>query len=267
MNDDEMSSPALLRATYQQKAAAYLFDTFPLIPRATDAARFLSLRAVYDRSEPSCLERVEQIRLNESVCMACGTLSYPMNTSSATILRSLKRGRTRRRRASRSKAAQLIKETVQKQRMGNTNTNPQLRKEIIEENQRIKLANLHRLGDGRSKHCVVNTCGFCGNERKKKGIEVKSIQKSYTKSIQKPKRDKSNSLVDSKKLKCEKDEFKDSNFISLPGKPAAAMPKTGFSFKQKKNTNPPLLLGGKKKKAKKQAAGSKLMDFLSSLND
>lgn len=134
----------------------------------------------------------------------------------------------------------------------------------------MKLANLHRLGDGRSKHCVVNKCGFCGNEKKKKGIEVKRIQRSTSniKSIQNQKRDNSNEPVDLKKMVGKKDDFKDSNFISLPGDKPAAAKKTGFSlFKHKQNSTPPLLSGGKKKKAKKQAAGSKLMDFLSSLND
>jgi hypothetical protein len=285
MNDNNKQSPAQLRTAYQKKAAAYLFGVNSLNSWIGDAARSLALRAVYERSDTSCGQNENGSNSsNDFACLACGTLSYPQETfrannyASKVIIRSMKRGRTRRRRASRSKAAQLSKEAIQKQRMGNTNTNPQLRKEIIEENQRMKLANLYRIGDGRSKHCVVNKCGFCANEKKRKGVEVKGVQKTGISGKKVKQKQVRESNISSSRQDIEKkDEFKDSNFISLPGNlkkgkagttnKAAAPSKIGYSFKQKQGNPPPLLSSGKKKKAKKQPAGSKLMDFLSSLND
>jgi hypothetical protein len=291
MNEEQQTTPSRLRTAYQQKAAAYLFsvDSLNTTSWIGDAARSLALRAVY--RQPSDTDdgngKESSSSWNELVCLSCGTLSYPHNVhnqvgdTSTVMLRPLKRGSTRRRRASRSRVAQISKESLQKQRMGNTNTNPQLRKEIIEQNQRMKLANLNRLGDGRSRHCVVNKCGFCGVERKRKGVEVKSAQKN--KSSKREKQSFQKSIVADLKRNEKKDVFDNSNFISLPGPQKkskanamksnttlAASSKTSFSFKNKQadlSKPAPLLTGGKKKKTKKKQPGSKLMDFLSSLND
>lgn len=145
----------------------------------------------------------------------------------------------------------------------------------MEQSARRKTAYSFRIGDGRSRQCIVNTCGHCGGVRKRKGADVKpNGRKIAAKKVQQ-------SVPKSPSVVSKKDEFQIGNdFISLPGNPkkrgnvatnkVTAAPKSGFSFKKTQSGNDntmPLLSGGKKKKVKKKQPGSKLMDFLSSLND
>ena len=286
MSKEQQQSPAQLRAAYEQDTAAFLFHIQVKSPHLWigNTARSLILRALYDQPFATQTSPNDQIvydrKWNEFVCLACGTLSYPqdmtnicVDTSSKTTLRAMKRGRTRRRRSSRSKALQYRKEYLHKQRShGGSNTNLQLRREVMEQGHRMKMASLHRLGDGKSRHSLVTKCGYCGEEKKRKGVEVKVSQsnraaKKDQQTVHKCVTDRSIGKTIEKQ-----DGFVESNFISFSdsqqkytSKPnnTVAVAKKGFSCKQ--NRSP--LLSGSTKKAKKKPASSKLMDFLSSLND
>ena len=131
---------------------------------------------------------------------------------------------------------------------------------------------------------MVTKCGYCGNERKRKGVEIKGAKIKDAKSAKRaaPK-------LELGREQPEKDEFCNSNFISLApygnkktqnsngglsakskraNAPQPAAAREGFSFKNKRSAEAKLMLpGGKKKKAKKPPASKGLMDFLSSLND
>ncbi len=100
----------------------------------------------------------------------------PLN--SHISLRPLKRGRTRRRRASRVKAKELHNRTLSLQRRGggggHHNTSIQLiRTETLQKEKIQRMASMYNLGDGRAKNCLVIECTFCGTKKKRKGIEIK----------------------------------------------------------------------------------------------
>ena len=112
----------------------------------------------------------------------------PLN--SHIYLRPLKRGRTRRRRASRVKAKELHNRTLSLQRRGggggggHHNTSIQLiRTETLQKEKIQRMASMYNLGDGRAKNCLVIECTFCGTKKKRKGIEIK---KSVTPSSPSP---------------------------------------------------------------------------------
>lgn len=289
--NEKIPTADLLRIAYQQKAATYLFSVAhqstinspkSSISWVGEAARSLALRTIYNKPNlsisihESTQKNSDDSKWSEFVCFTCGTLSHPQNpTSSTTILKSMKRGSTRRRRSSRSKARQCQRDLLLKQHLQSVSNNPQLKQEIKEKGTQRKMAYSYIIGDGRSRQCIVNKCGHCGGLKKRKGVNVKPGGR--TKRAKKiPSLQKSPPASRS-----QKDEFQGGNdFISLPcnlkesGNMATnkmtAAPKSGFSFKKKQACNDnsmQLLSGGKKKKVKKKQPGSKLMDFLSSLND
>ncbi|KAL7481874.1 hypothetical protein ACHAW6_007548 [Cyclotella cf. meneghiniana] len=313
--------PTQLRTAYQQHASAFLLQHAASRLYASwigDAARSLTLRAIYShpcKYNSSTHVKHQDLPATSSgsivswrdyVCMACGTPSYPLTPSSTLTctetpskinLRTLQRRRTRRRRSSRSRAAQLHKQSIFQKRIGNIGNTSNLHLALAwAEKQRELIASLHRLGDGSARHCVVVRCRFCGNEKKRKGIEVKSVGKEMKKrktpvAPTATSTKTSTSTMRSKEETKKKDEFDDSNFISLPNLESVAQkkrkedrvhhgvdtsalaPTKNFSFKNittttKSITTTSLLSGAKKKKAKRKPVTSTgLMDFLSSLND
>jgi hypothetical protein len=321
MNNDQQqtsqltASPTQLRLAYQQRASAFLFHHAASHPDTSwigDAARSITLRAIYSRPFEKNINDLTNntdstISWRDYACMACGTPSYPLSPSTTPptdaetpgkiTLRTLRRGRTRRRRASRSRASQYHKEALFQKRIGTFgNANNLHLASAWEEKQRIQMASIHRLGDGRAGHCVVIRCSFCGNEKKRKGVEItragKKIKKKKTIASSTATNIATRDCAKSSEKTKNQDECIDSNFISLPilGNRAqknkrkedrvhhdtnTAVPPKNFSFKNKTTTitttataTTSLLSGGKKKKVKKKPVSSKgLMDFLSSLND
>jgi len=207
-------------------------------------------------------------------CVTCGVsfLFTPQIMSSIRI-RSLKKGKSRRRRASRLKASKLIKdrEILQKHRgggrsfAGNSVNNSHGGTVMAVENIKLSLKESHeyrRVKDGMSKNCVVYTCGFCGNKYRWKGLckKRKELQKNC------------------------KDFYKDSHSPTLRKACTATLLESNENFLllSKSKNSPPfkkpkyvdakqsLDSARKKKKSQKAQVKSKksaLMDFLSSLND
>jgi len=148
-------------------------------------------------------------RWSDFVCMTCGTLLFPpppppspaCPAADAVIpdddagdglpllptgdvrLRPLKRGRTRRRRASRSRARDLHDRALSLQRRGggggggNSSTSDASRKDALSKERMRLVAYSHRLGDGRARNCIVAKCAHCGTRRKRKGVEVRKEEK------------------------------------------------------------------------------------------
>lgn len=160
--------------------------------------------------------------------------------------------------------------------------------------EKLRMAVMHCLGDGRSRQCVVTRCSYCGNKTKRKGIDV--AVKSSRRSVVGGERSKGTSNTVHEKRKQQKradadtieaakaktkqieSQIRDnSNYISLKsmGDSISYRPESkagttaSFSFKKKGSETTSLLGGGKKKggKARKPPPKSNLMDFLSSLND
>ena len=282
---------------------------------------------------------------SDCICMACGTLLLPpppppptltpvidddvfnaiivdeTNQSSTTpsllpvhshiSLRPLKRGKTRRRRASRVKAKELHNRTLSLQRRGGGNTNNNnnnnsssvqiLRNEILQKEQMQRMASMYNLGDGRAKNCIVIQCTFCGQKKKRKGMEIKKSilphpplpkssspkmgvvhaknkcgsQKKNNNNIIKPtseKVDVSTQIRDNTDF-ISLDSIKMSDGIAVVGmgRDARTRKQGGDINGQNEIVSPILVLqGGRKKKKKKRPETTKtsaLMDFLSSLND
>ncbi len=270
---------------------------------------------------------------SDCFCMACGTLLLPPpeidhGVSNASIvdetpsstttmspqllpvhshisLRPLKRGKTRRRRASRVKAKELHNRTLSLQRRrgggGNNNNNSNIQmiqKEILQKEKIQRMASMYNLGDGRAKNCIVIQCTFCGTKKKRKGMEIQKSNPPPPQSSS-PKMGvvhaKNNS--DSRKNKMERrlvvkptsekadvsSQIRDNtDFISLDsermssGIAVVGMGRDARTRKQGGDVDgqngivSPLLLLGKNKKKKKRPETTKtsaLMDFLSSLND
>lgn len=288
------------------------------------------------RKTTTLLQQSSMNSWSDCICMACGTLLLPpppspsletdeTNYSSTTnptppppppsllpvsshiCLRPLKRGKTRRRRASRVKAKEFHNRTLSLQRRGggggninSTTSSIQIRNETIQKEQMQRMASMYNLGDGRAKNCLVIKCTFCGMEKRRKGVEIKKSippQLSSTKNrVQRSRGSGSNHIMDAKHCSSQKPNkdgrklaepkgesmnvstqiHNNADFISLTmgGGNNARKRKEGGGGGDVDDSNKiisPLLSlqGGKKKKKKKpeMAKKSDLMDFLSSLND
>jgi hypothetical protein len=269
-----------------------------------DTARSISLRAIgpagdvnptLDASNDDHDGRISSTNQAEYVCMTCGTLLLPQTNSTNTnhtaasladlatlklsstaqckiSLRSMKRGRSRRRRASRCRAKELHNASLLMKRVGSTN-NAQVRMDAKRRKEVLKLADSYRIGDGKSAHCIVIQCKCCGSKVKRKGIDVKvkyarrKTEKSDVIRLNSSNNNNKNSVQTQKAGAVERktvaSQIRDNtDFISLAS--------FGSANQTKRTTNnTPLLQTGKKKKKKKQEPKKKsdLMDFLSSLND
>lgn len=287
------------------------------------------------------IRRLPHPSWSDFVCMTCGTFLFPPDPTSSTAAliasccvptppapspqtpslpppptstlpcniytRPLKRGRTRRRRASRSKAKELHDRALALQRRGgSSNAGADLRRDALLEERTRRVASSHRLGDGRARNCLVMKCARCGARKRRKGVEAKGAPKkgdgsavggggaAATKvasgniSSGKKRKDAGQPLGKARDVASQIHE--NSDYISLSslggGQEKNARPRQHDAPQQAKDVQPrkrkqgevgkesalPPLLGGssKKKKKKKNAPESKkrgLMDFLSSLND
>ena len=220
----------------------------------------------------SPLSKVDEYQIPNS------SLFEPSSTTNCKItLRRMKRGKSRRRRASRYRAKELHNASLLTKRVGSTN-NAQVRANLMAQKERMKVVDSYRLGDGKAKHCIIVECKFCGAKRKRKGIEVsvKNTRRKTEQSDAQASRSKNKNnqqsetkqtftkAVGSNKPQSIRSQIQDNNdFISL-----APFGKSKKQAAQKRMTNP-LLQAGKKKKKKQEPKSKKsnLMDFLSSLND
>lgn len=224
----------------------------------------------------------------------CNTPFIPSPLPNNIYLRPMKRGRTRRRRASRAKAKELHSRSLMLQRRGGPNANIELRKDALLKEEMQRIASSYRIGDGRSRHCLVMRCNFCGMKKKRKGMEVKSDKKK-SKVIDNDAGRKMRNVIQPKsggsrveKRKTVASQIHDNtDFISLSPLGGGSGKKSANANDQqqqhdgrqvntgerKQNTPEDAfispLLSSKKKKKKKKAEPKKgdLMDFLSSLND
>ena len=266
-----------------------------------DTARSISLRAigaagdVNPTSDDDRDGRISSTNQAEYVCMTCGTLILPQTDSTNTnhtaasltdlatlklpstaqckiSLRSMKRGRSRRRRASRCRAKELHNASLLMKRVGSTN-NAQVRMDAKRHKEVLKLADSYRIGDGKSAHCIVIQCKCCGSKVKRKGIDVtvkharRKTEKSDVIRLNSSNNNNKNSVQTQKAGSVERktvaSQIRDNtDFISL-----ASFGSTNQA--KRTNNDKPLLQTGKKKKKKTQESKKKsdLMDFLSSLND
>ncbi len=274
-----------------------------------DTARTVTLRSVAAAAEGGVPNNLgaHDISVKTSipnradyVCMTCGTFLLPQaesnsnyaaqsltelatNPTTATTnckisLQSMKRGRSRRRRASRCRAKELHNSSLLMKRAGSTN-NAQVRTNVMAQKELLKVADSYRLGDGKSKQCIVVECNFCGSKSKRKGIEVsvkntrgKTGQLDAKASSPKRKREKKTQTCHTpaqpkRNINTIDTQIRENNdFISL----ASFGKKKQQTAKKRPVNNDAPLLQDRKKKIKKQEPKSKksgLMDFLSSLND
>lgn len=252
-----------------------------------DTARSISLRAIgaagdvnptLDASNDDHDRRISTTN-QEFVCMTCGTLLLPQTNSTNTnhtaasltdlatlklvpstaqckiSLRSMKRGRSRRRRASRYRAKELHNASLLMKRVGSTN-NAQVRMDAKRRKEVLKLADSYRIGDGKSAHCIVIQCKCCGSKVKRKGIDVsvkharRKTEKSDVIRLNSSNNNNKNSVQTQKAGAVERktvaSQIQDNtDFISLAS--------FGSANQTKRTTNnTPLLQTGKKKKKKKQ---------------
>lgn len=294
-------------ATFREEVANFLFscdkklssspcDASPsLTSWIGDTARAVTLRSVATAGHIPMLSANESNSASvraDFICLACGTLLLPQHTATAYLrelakspnptslfepsptpdckisLRSMKRGRSRRRRASRCRAKQLHNASLLMKRTGGTN-NVQVRMTAIAQKDLLKVADSYRIGDGKSKHCIVIECNFCGAKRKRKGIEI-SVKNMRRRTEPTDATANCSKKTNKKKTQTNKErsvetQIRDNtDFISL-----VSFGDTQQGKKVEMNNDAPLLQIGKKKKKKQEPKNknSDLMDFLSSLND
>lgn len=307
---------SITTAAYRQEVANYLFSCDQKLSSSScrssitswigDAARTVTLRSVAAAAEgdPGAhdISAKTSVSLNRAdyVCMTCGTFLLPQAGSNSNYtassltklatnpttttnckisLQSMKRGRSRRRRASRCRAKELHNSSLLMKRAGSTN-NAQVRANVMAQKELLKVADSYRLGDGKSKQCIVVECKFCGSKRKRKGMEVsvKSTRRKTEQSDAKASRPKSKREKETQAHHAHAQSTKrnintigtqiqdNSDFISLA---SFGKSKQQATKKRPVKNATPLLQGGKKKKKKQEPKSKKsgLMDFLSSLND
>ena len=213
-------------------------------------------------------------------------------------IRPLKRGRTRRRRASRAKAKELHNRSLSIQRRGTSNTNMQLQSDTLLKERIERVVSSYRLGDGRAKNCLVMKCTYCGTKKKRKGVLVKADTKGSNSGKSKKvvggqadknahrKKGSNEETTSSGRIEKETKNVisqkirENTDYISLSSLVGASTAKKkndrqGDAARKRKlndaeQLTSPLLAGKKKKKKRKPAETTKkggLMDFLSSLND
>lgn len=177
-------------------------------------------------------------------CHACGSVLQPGKNKTTLRLRSVGRGTTRRRRASRRKAAELRSKKQASKGGGQKwkhNHDGQMNGEQEERN-------LFRVTDGTCRNVVVVTCGSCGWKLKHKGLppsrqQAVKAKKATKKAPEKPVSLPTNGLGD---------------VVALPHTPAGKVGKKKAGKGPRKAQRP---------LSSKKAKSSKLLDFLSSLND
>ena len=191
--------------------------------------------AVSSRESPSL-----DIPSSFMYCHACGSWLQAGKNGTTLRLRSVGRGKTRRRRASRQKAAEIRAKTQSSVAGGRKWRSQDTPDDDKEERD------LMRVTDGTCRNALVVTCGSCGYKLKYKGlppVRQQTISKL-----------KGNGHTESKEPVPK--GLGEGDVISLP--------KKGTKHASKRSKGK----GSTSRKQKKQAqSGSGLMNFLSSLND
>ena len=173
-------------------------------------------------------------------CHACGSLLQPGKNGTTVRLRSVGRGATRRRRASRRRAAEF-----RSKKQASVGGGRKWRGEGSSRmNDEKEERNFLRVTDGCCRNMVVVTCGSCGWKLKHKGLPPERQQPVKAKEI--PKNPISSSPDDL------------GDVVMLPNTPAG---KTGKNHAGKRSRKTKQSLSSKKTKS------SGLLDFLSSLNN
>ena len=227
------------------------------------------------------------------------TMSLLSNLNCNIRLRSMKRGRTRRRRASRTKAKQLTNRTLSLSRRGGSNSsggnnsnnvsNNAVQNDALLKEQMQHEAYIYCLNDGRAKNCLVFTCMYCGTKKKRKGMEISGDNTKTQQTTKTNKKTNNIHVVEKRKKINDKSSCTPppSSMLSRENNTSSSILSTDYislntnSMNKRRiqddNNNDntkhdisPLLLMGKKKKKKISTPvkkGGDLMDFLSSLND
>jgi len=277
-------NPIGLRMLYQRESSILLSSKHPFLSRyftlksMDDSLDILSNKAgvtkLVNEKKDETTEKI-LVDNNNFVCRYCGTLLFPGYCNTTLRVVKLKRGKTRRRRASRMKRKSFEK-TDLKKNWENSYT--------ILKDARMKERESRRLGDGEAKNCVSYTCGYCGSKHKSKGMPVERRIQDETignrESIKKYSRAKQSLTIKSLVESNEKIRPK-SSFESIK-KNENDRSESCFSFKTflkrgktdlnetnnvgLKNKQKFSILESRQKKPKKED-DSKLIKFLSSLNN
>lgn len=225
---------------------------------------------------------VESSCFNEDlICKACGLHLSSAHFGTTVRLRSIRRGRTRRRRASRNKAKEAAhKENTaafrhHRRKEWKSAGGDYTTKSLIPEDNSAEWK-MFRVTDGEAVNCVVYTCGNCGQKQKLKGIPVTAKRKrkiADNGKLVEPKGFRVNSSSNSKEEKQKRFEqgssYVSHNFVRNR--------ETDFKgdimslAHNKKTENRAMFnrLDSRKKRKKNGGSHKKsdLMNFLSSLND
>ena len=216
---------------------------------------------------------------DDFLCKCCGNFLFPCDPDGgmpcSIKIRTLKRGRTRRRRASRYTAKKHTFDThVLQKNKGGGRTFAQSSgssgsashgvavMEVMDTHVALKMKSMAgRTRDGLAKNCIRYKCE-CGHLQSMKGLK-RSLGDRMDKSINKyTKSTKHYEKVSQKSGELKRQKVGEEEFISLGGGSKYVETKTEtkvFSLKKKSNQ--------RKAQNKKPAKKSGLQDFLSSLND
>lgn len=181
-------------------------------------------------------------------CNCCGCVLQPGTNGTTLRVRSVGRGRTRRRRASRKKAKEF-----QSKKQSSVGGGRTWRQDSQQQNGGIEKSeeDLLSVSDGACRNAVVVTCGSCGWKLKYKGMPpIRQQQQQHQKKNVVAKQEKRKKPAVAPK----QDSLGIGDLVSLP--------KWGAGGKHPKNKKRKKTISDAKKDQK-----SGLLDFLSSLND
>lgn len=235
MAQKEMDESKKITAVYRREASELASSLGARNNIATSLQQCLGRNALAEE-DPSCLD----IPSSFSYCHACGSLLQFGKNGTTLRLRSVGRGKTRRRRASRRKAAEF------RARKQSSVTGGRKWKDDNSHNDDNKEErDLMRVTDGTCRNAIVVTCGSCGYKLKYKGLPPVRQQQERASTKEEQKKPAATSPKG----------LGDGDLVSLPGKGAGERRSKGARRK---------IISTRKKPNKKP---SDLLNFLSSLND
>lgn len=220
-----------LTTTYRREAselASSLLDNGGIV---TSLQQCLGRNALSSQ-EPASMD----IPCSFLYCHVCGGMLQPGKNGTTLRLRSVGRGKTRRRRASRRKAAEY-----RSKKQSSVTGGRKWREESVDDGKEER--DLTRVTDGTCRNAIVVTCGSCGWKLKCKGLPP--VRQQHVSAKEEPKKQAAAAHPS--------EGIGDGDIVSLPnpGKRLNRISKR----KMRKGIST----------ARKQKSG--LLDFLSSLND
>ena len=312
------TSPSELLSAYQQKAALFFLDN-ATESECSDTKFNKFGRSLFRRSlsETSTIASTNSIDADDFVCVTCGNPFFIYKNSMNQMrksqqrqhpthqkvekekaikcynkmtkirVRSLNRGKSRRRRASRLKAKEMHSEGYQglKFQHGgkqfskcdlNTQSHGSTMASIVHNQEMSRKSRiLKRVGDGMSRQSVVYTCGHCHFRTRFKGLPVKAdILSTNPLTVQTGRMYKKMISSVPQNSKAKKIHFRketDLNFLPLslehmPSQTSTKIDKNKVAIPDKCK---PILVRGLNiiSKRRKKKGNPALRDFLSSLND